>query len=91
MRNARISPTVISYNAAVSACEKGGQWQQALFLLQTMPKANLRIDVISYSAAISACEKGGQWQQSVTLFEKMLSVTVQHLTVIQWLTVGGIA
>ena len=27
---------VISYNAAISACEKGGQWEQAVSLLKEM-------------------------------------------------------
>ena len=49
-----------SYNGAISACEKGGQWQEALSLFEAMPKAKIRPDVISCSAAIS-----------VILFESM--------------------
>lgn len=33
---AEILPDVISYNAAISACEKGGQWQHALTLLSNL-------------------------------------------------------
>ena len=29
----------ISYNAAISACEKGNSWQAAVRLLEAMPKA----------------------------------------------------
>ena len=30
MRQRALTPDVISYNAAMSACERGGQWQRAL-------------------------------------------------------------
>ena len=71
MPKAKVDPDVISYNAAISAYEKGGQWQQALKLFEAMPKAKVDPNVISYSATISACEKGGQWQQALRLFEAM--------------------
>ena len=51
-------PDVISYSAAISACEKGQQPQQALQLLLDMRLKGLLPNVISYSATISACEKG---------------------------------
>ena len=53
---------VIGFNAAISACEKGGQWQRALSLFDDMCKAGVSMDVISFNAAISAFEKRGQWQ-----------------------------
>ena len=61
---------MISYNAAISPCEKGGQWQKALALLWEMPEKQLEPVVISYSAAISACEKGEQWQQALALLRE---------------------
>ena len=35
----RLRRDAISFNAAISACEKGGQWRLALGLLQAMPAA----------------------------------------------------
>ena len=49
---------VITYNAAISACEKGQMPQQALHLLQEMLLRGLLPNVITYNAAISVCEKG---------------------------------
>eukprot|EP00973_Karenia_brevis_P068986 9588896-Karenia_brevis.AAC.1 len=46
---------VISFSAAISACEKGGQWQHAWTELR---RESLQLDVISFSAAIPACEEG---------------------------------
>ena len=34
MRASGVAPNVITYNAAISACEKGGQWERALSLLE---------------------------------------------------------
>ena len=43
---------VISYTTAMSACEKGGQWQRALELLEGMSQRDMKPNVISYNAAI---------------------------------------
>ena len=57
-----LKPDVISYKAATSACEKGGQWQRALELLEGMPQRALKPDVISYSAAGRDVREGrDQW------------------------------
>ena len=38
---------LVSYNAGISACGKGKQWQQALALLSEVWEAKLEPDVIS--------------------------------------------
>ena len=57
-----LMPNVVSWSAAISACEKGEQWEGALGLLQEMVHQLLTPDVVSWSAAIRACEKGMQWE-----------------------------
>ena len=94
MPKVKVSPTVISYSAAISACEKGAQWERALTLFQAMPKAKIPSDVISCNAAISACEKGGQWEQALTLFhampkEKILSDVISYSAAISACEKGG--
>ena len=54
-----VTPNVISFIAAMSTCEKDGQWQHALSLLENIYKAGVTLEVTSLDAAISACEKGG--------------------------------
>ena len=71
MTSSGIKPDVISYSAAISACEKGSQWEKALGLLQDMTCRGIKPDVISYSAAISACEKGSQWEKALGLLQDM--------------------
>ena len=50
---------MISYSAAIGACEKGDQWDRAMSSLREIRRSPLELDVTRYSAAISACEKGG--------------------------------
>ena len=74
LRVADIAPNVISHNAAISACEKGGQWQHAMSLFEAIIEADR--DVISYSATMNACQRGGQWQQALLLMEEMTRATI---------------
>ena len=76
MRGSRVLPNVFHYSAAISACEKGGQWQRALALLGEMRAARVVPDVITFNAAISACEKGGQWQRALALLDEMRAARV---------------
>lgn len=55
----------------MSACEKAGQWEAALWILHGLEKLTLRADVIIFNAAISACEKGTQWPRAVALLEDL--------------------
>ena len=59
MRQLGCQPTAVTYGAAISACEKGLQWETALQLLKQMPEDNLQPNTIVYSAAISACGASG--------------------------------
>ncbi|CAK0816467.1 unnamed protein product, partial [Prorocentrum cordatum] len=60
-RARRLEPSLVSCNAAISACEKGGWWRQALELFGSMAGQGLRPDAVSYNALAGACEKGDQW------------------------------
>eukprot|EP00397_Hematodinium_sp_SG-2012_P056480 GEMP01069724.1.p1 GENE.GEMP01069724.1~~GEMP01069724.1.p1 ORF type:complete len:310 (+),score=62.08 GEMP01069724.1:56-931(+) len=65
-------PSVVSYNAVMSACEKGAQWERALSLFHHMITAKgIHPTVISYNAVISACAKGAQWTLALALLRTM--------------------
>eukprot|EP00435_Cladocopium_sp_Y103_P000830 s5222_g1.t1 len=72
----RVEANLITFSAAVSACEEGRAWREALDLLRQMTEGAVqrddedvavKADVISYNASISACEKGNQWHRAVDL------------------------
>ena len=52
-----LEPDVITYSAAISACEKVKQSQKALELLEEMRQNGMEPNVITYNAASSAREK----------------------------------
>jgi len=52
-----VEPNVVSYNAAISACEKAGQWLEAIGLFEGMKKSGApeaQPDMVTYSALLSA-------------------------------------
>ena len=59
--------STIICNAAVSACEKDGEWEKALGLLSVMAQGKNEMSTIICSAAVSACEKGGEWEKVLGL------------------------
>ena len=68
----RVQRDTITYNSALSACEKGEHWQQALGSFERMQGEYVQRNTITYSAAIRACEKGGQLQQALELCERLV-------------------
>merc|ERR1712226_930698 len=62
-----LAPDVITYSAAISACEKGKQPQTAMSLLASMQRHGLTPNAIAYKAAISSCEKGQQTCKAMSL------------------------
>lgn len=51
-------PDLISYNAAIAACRKDGQWECAMNLLDDMRSAaTVEPDLISFNSALGVCVK----------------------------------
>ena len=65
-----LRPNVLSYSAAISACEKASEAQVALALLQQAEATSLQPDIIMCNAAISACEKAADWQEALALLRR---------------------
>ena len=47
MQTEGIPADTITYNAAISACEKGSQWQRGLPLMEDMQAKGIPADIIS--------------------------------------------
>jgi pentatricopeptide repeat protein len=65
----------------MSACEKSGQWQKVLSLLESMPGFDLKPDHITMSIAIRACERGGQWDKSAELQNSLARLSPRNASV----------
>ncbi|CAE8633242.1 unnamed protein product, partial [Polarella glacialis] len=83
MQARRVEANAFHYGAAMSACDKGKQWQLALSLLLSMTGSGLAPDLVTYNSAISALSlikhnsdnntvrKGGQWCTALALLADM--------------------
>jgi|Cyp1metagenome_2_1107374.scaffolds.fasta_scaffold16918_17 pentatricopeptide repeat protein len=49
--SAHLQPNLLSFSSAISACEKAGEWQKALYLLEATSRARISPDVIIHSVA----------------------------------------
>jgi len=81
MAGAAVNPDTISYSAAISACEKGAEWQMALVWPAVMSSATIEPNTISINAAITACEKVSIWQAAQTLLAAMGRADVEPNTI----------
>lgn len=51
-----VEPDAITYNLAITACEKRSNWKNALEFSQEMGSRGVQPNVNTYNSAISACE-----------------------------------
>ncbi|CAJ1420432.1 unnamed protein product [Effrenium voratum] len=72
----KMLPDAVSHNAAISACEKVGAWEQALDLLQDLRRLGL-LSTLSFNAAISACARTFRWDLALLLREDLASCGLQ--------------
>jgi len=63
-----MTPDIISFNGAISACHKGEQWERVLSLFSDLEGMGMTPSVFSFNAGISACQKGELWERSLLLF-----------------------
>eukprot|EP00546_Thalassionema_frauenfeldii_P019783 CAMPEP_0178903362 /NCGR_PEP_ID=MMETSP0786-20121207/5115_1 /TAXON_ID=186022 /ORGANISM="Thalassionema frauenfeldii, Strain CCMP 1798" /LENGTH=660 /DNA_ID=CAMNT_0020574725 /DNA_START=191 /DNA_END=2173 /DNA_ORIENTATION=+ len=87
-RRALQGPDGVAYRLAISACARGGNWQQGIELLEEMPERN---DVMAYTAAITGCEYAGEWRQAFALLERMRKRNVEPNEVTMAAVMGACA
>ncbi|CAK9105886.1 unnamed protein product [Durusdinium trenchii] len=63
--------SLVTWNSAISACDKGQQWHIALVLLDEMKQTDIKADVVSYNTAMSACCRSHNWILGMELLDKM--------------------
>ncbi|CAN0365992.1 unnamed protein product [Ectocarpus sp. 13 AM-2016] len=55
MRMDRVSPSVVSCNQVIRACEKAGRWEDALAILMAMVSGGISPNVYTVCSALRAC------------------------------------
>merc|ERR1712064_81927 len=71
MQGRGIAPNAITYNTAISACEKAQQTTRVLQLFDEMQVGGIAPDMITYNAVMSACEKAQQTGRALQLLDEM--------------------
>lgn len=66
----RCDADVIAFNAAISACEKGG-WEVAFHLLNLLKLRSLRENLTTYNSILSVCGRSREWQRALELFSSL--------------------
>ena len=61
----------ISFNAALSACRRTGEWQQALWLFVQSRARAIQLDMTSYNLVISTSAKQREWEMSLAAQEEL--------------------
>ncbi|CAE8606548.1 unnamed protein product [Polarella glacialis] len=60
-------PSLIPYNTAATACQRGGQWTLALQLLQHVGQVSFEPDLVSCGVALRSLAEGACWASAVDL------------------------
>ena len=56
----RVDMDTITCGAAISACEKGGEWGLAMAFVSRLATDRAHTDTITCATAISACDRDGE-------------------------------
>lgn len=68
----KILPSIVSYNAAITACARGRRFEMALDLLRDMhAKSGISPDRYSYAAAMTGLAKAGKPTRALLLLQDM--------------------
>eukprot|EP00929_Paragymnodinium_shiwhaense_P108751 TRINITY_DN75085_c0_g1_i1.p1 TRINITY_DN75085_c0_g1~~TRINITY_DN75085_c0_g1_i1.p1 ORF type:complete len:322 (-),score=78.82 TRINITY_DN75085_c0_g1_i1:854-1819(-) len=66
-----VAVEIMTCNAAITSCERSGQWRMAAVHLEAAKLARKASDEVTYNAAISACEKASRWRVAIFLLQVM--------------------
>lgn len=70
-----LQPSCINYTAAMSVCERAGQWQCAVSLFYAMLERKILPNQVCLNVAISAC--GAQWQLASSILSDFPQYSVR--------------
>ncbi|CAM9959516.1 unnamed protein product, partial [Ectocarpus sp. 8 AP-2014] len=63
-------PDLVSFNTAMGACGKAGQWEKALSLLEEIADSGFAPNAISYNTAAAACARAEEWDRAQEVVER---------------------
>ncbi|XP_073151450.1 pentatricopeptide repeat-containing protein GUN1, chloroplastic [Henckelia pumila] len=74
MKDSGLKPNLVTYNALIDACGKGGgDFKRASNILVEMLQNGVQPDRITYNSLLAVCSVAGQWESARSLFNEMVS------------------
>ena len=61
----RLELDTTAINAAISTCEKRGEWEQSLHFFSAMAQSEVALDTIIFNTGISVCEKTSKCERGI--------------------------
>merc|ERR1712045_386454 len=77
MQKCGLIPDVITYNALMSACEKGHQWNCVMNLLACIQRHWLEHNVVTYGTLMCAHANVALWAHALSLLKEVLLASIQ--------------
>jgi len=62
-------PSLITYDALISVCEKSTQLKRALEVFQGLHRHHAMPNLVTYNTLVSACAKGKQPELALRIFQ----------------------
>ncbi|CAN0269948.1 unnamed protein product, partial [Phaeothamnion confervicola] len=60
-----LAPNVVAFGTAIKACARGGDWRQALDILDGMPAVGVQPNIIAVNTALAACARAGRAAEAI--------------------------
>lgn len=64
------SPDLFSFNTAIGACGRAGQWKEALVILDEISSRGFSPDVVSYHTTAAACSRAEEWDAALDVLNR---------------------
>eukprot|EP00434_Breviolum_minutum_P027083 symbB.v1.2.023950.t1/scaffold2231.1/size85213/2 len=74
----RLEPSLLGYNAAMSACSKQHHWREAVQIMQFIQRDALQPSTSSFNNCINAFAKAAHWSMALQMLEEMAEHQVQR-------------
>lgn len=58
-------------NASIAACDQGGQWEKALWLLTVMQLNGPKPNYTTFVTVINACQDSSKWEHAMSVLEEL--------------------
>eukprot|EP00529_Nitzschia_sp_RCC80_P000233 CAMPEP_0113493024 /NCGR_PEP_ID=MMETSP0014_2-20120614/28377_1 /TAXON_ID=2857 /ORGANISM="Nitzschia sp." /LENGTH=865 /DNA_ID=CAMNT_0000386871 /DNA_START=122 /DNA_END=2719 /DNA_ORIENTATION=+ /assembly_acc=CAM_ASM_000159 len=91
-RKQLLGPDPVAYRCAITACARGGEWEEGIRLLQECKSiTGTPPNVVAYTASITGCEYAGEWKTAFILLDRMRKEGVEPNEMTMGAVIGACA